>query len=128
MSAGETAAPTVLVVDDDEQVRYLVAAALTGAGFRVLLAAGGVEAVAIYCGVGGAIDLVLLDVLMPEMDGPATLVELRRLAPGLRCCFVSAYTGGPAPQELMALGALEFIQKPFRVAELVEVVRRLTAS
>ena len=120
--------PAVLVVDDDQQVRHLIATALKRAGYRVLLAADGAQAVASYRQHGGQIALVLLDVLMPEMDGPAAFAELRRLDPAVACCFVSAYAEGAPPAELLAAGALAFVEKPFRIDELVALVRRLADS
>src|SRR4051812_18030051 len=97
-----------LVADDDPQGRNLITGALLAAGHPVLLAGNGREAVATYRDHAGKIGLVLLDVQMPELDGPATLAELRRVDPEVRCCFVSADTGAVTPDQLLGLGAIAF--------------------
>jgi YesN/AraC family two-component response regulator len=64
-------------------------------------------------------------VKMPLMDGPQTLAALREFAPEVRCCFMSGYTEGYGREQLLALGASHFFAKPFRVAEITEVLREL---
>src|SRR5690349_11978266 len=75
----------VLVVDDQEGVRGVLGAMLRQEGFAVWLAADGWEAIDLYRSRRAAIDLVLLDVRMPGLDGPATLAALRGLDPRVRC-------------------------------------------
>jgi DNA-binding response OmpR family regulator len=114
-----------LVVDDDYQVRDLITTALAGTGLQVVQAADGEEAIATYQSQGRNIGLVLLDVVMPGMDGPATLAVLRRLNPGVRCCLVSTRAGEFSDKDLLAMGALACVEKPFHVGELVNLVGRL---
>jgi CheY-like chemotaxis protein len=116
---------TVLIVDDDCNVRNLLALVLTGAGFPVRLAVDGAEAVVVYRQYRHEIALVLLDVIMPVQDGPATLAALLQLNPDVRCCFVSAASGHLTPADLLALGAVGFVQKPFKIQGLIDVVRSL---
>ena len=118
--------PGVLVVDDTEAVRTLLDFGLRASGFAVWLAADGHEGVSIYREHGPAIDLLLLDVRMPGWDGPETLAAIRALAPDLLCCFMTGDTGHYTEQELLALGAIGVLQKPFRLGELIEQFRRLT--
>jgi DNA-binding response OmpR family regulator len=125
MSNGTSAESIVLVVDDDYQVRDLITTALAGTGVQVLQAASGEEAIATYQDHHSKIGLVLLDVVMPWMDGPATLVELGRLNPAVRCCLVSTRADEFSDEELLTMGALACLQKPFRVGELVNLVGRL---
>src|SRR5262245_38673653 len=87
------ATPSVLVVDDDPGVRRLLDRALPLHGFRVRLAAGGPEALDVFEAHHPDIDLVLLDVRMPTLDGPATLAALARIKPDVRCVFMSGDTG-----------------------------------
>ncbi len=117
--------PGLLVVDDDPSVRQLLSLALRHHGFSVWLAADGPGAIEIYRTQGDQIDMVLLDVRMPRLDGPQTLAILRQLNPKVRCCFVSGETGGYAPEALAALGAECFFKKPFFLAEVAQVLRQL---
>src|SRR5438067_12967616 len=81
--------PGVLVVDDQDGVRGVVGAVLRQEGFAVWLAADGWEAIDLYRSLRGSIDLVLLDVRMPGLDGPASLSALRGLNRRVRFCFLS---------------------------------------
>jgi CheY-like chemotaxis protein len=120
------AGPQVLIVDDEPGVRRTLALALERAGFGVRLAGGGLEAVAVYREHGQGIDLVLLDVLMPGMDGPATLAALQAINPAVRCCFMSGHTAHYPIHQLLALGALDLVFKPFaNLTELRETLRAL---
>ncbi len=68
--------------------------------------------------------VVLLDVQMPEMDGPQTLSALRAVAPDVRCVFMSGNTGRYSPEELRALGGSRMLQKPFKSMDhLIEILR-----
>ena len=110
--------PGILVVDDEAAVRSFLKAALELQGFTVWLAEKGVEAVDLYARQRSAIDLVLLDVRMPGLDGPHTLAALRRLDPDVRCCFMSGHTGEYTEAELLLRGAACVFAKPFRLSEL----------
>ncbi len=116
---------TVLVVDDDCRMRELLARVLTREGIGVRLAEDGLEAVNAYRRDQQEISLVLLDVCMPRLDGPSALAELLRLDPGVRACFVSGDTGRFTPEDLLARGALGFVEKPFEFDDLLGVVRQL---
>ncbi|AMV24048.1 Chemotaxis protein CheY [Gemmata sp. SH-PL17] len=112
MSPPDSVPPTVLVADDEGTVLQMLEVVLTRAGFGVRTACGGVEAVAEYR--RGGVDLVLLDVQMvPPWDGPRTLVALRDLDPGARVVFMSGSTGPYRVEELLALGAVRVLSKPF---------------
>ena len=117
--------PGLLVVDDDPSVRQLLSLGLRHHGFSVWLAADGLEAIQLYRTQGDQIDLILLDVRMPGLDGPQTLSILRQLKPNVRCCFISGETGGYAPEELAALGAECFFKKPFSLAEVAQILWQL---
>ena len=118
----------VLVADDEAAVRAVLGLALRFHGFNVWLAAGGPEAEELYRRHRGEIDLVLLDVQMPGMDGPWTLAALRQVDPGVRCCFKSGYTGDYTAEQLLELGAVRVFGKPFRLEELAGTLRRLAAK
>jgi anti-anti-sigma factor len=115
--------PSVLVVDDNELVRALLAGALRRRGLRVVLAGCGQEAVE-QCGMSpGGIAVALVVVMMPgRLSGPETLAVLRTICPELTCCFM---TGDPRPSKVEALhslGAVRVFAKPFRVSVVAEVL------
>jgi CheY-like chemotaxis protein len=120
--------PGILVADDEAQVRALLKDALQMQGFRAWLAADGEEALEIFRQHQEAIVLAILDVRMPRRNGPETLTALRALKPGLKACFVSGHTGQYNDDELLALGAAAVISKPFRLSDLVRLVKDLTVA
>lgn len=123
MSIPKLHSPGILVTDDDEGVRSLLAAFLRGKGYAVWTAADARETLAVYTTHRDEIDLVLLDVRMPDPDGPAILKTLQQIDPGLRCCFMTGESGNYSRDELLRLGALHVFSKPF--LSLEEVARRL---
>lgn len=116
----------VLVVDDDQGVRAVVGAWLRHEGYAVWLAAGGREAIDIYGENSAAIDVVILDVNMPQIDGPETLASLRDRDPGIGCCFMSADTGAYTEAGLRGLRAA-FLRKPFRLTEFGRLLGELAS-
>jgi len=114
---------TALVVDDEETIRSVTAMMLEDEGARVMTAADGREAVAIYREKRAEIDFVLLDMTMPHMDGEATFRELRRLNPGVRVLLCSGYNEQDATNRFAGKGLAGFIQKPFRYDQLLKKVR-----
>jgi CheY-like chemotaxis protein len=115
--------PGVLVVEDTADVRQLLGFALPQLGSPVWLADGGREAVRLYQEHRQEIGVVLLDVRMPDLDGPATLAALQELDPAVRVVFMTGHTGPYTAEELLALGAARVLEKPF--GSLVELARTL---
>lgn len=119
----------VLLVDDDPDIRKIGALSLVAVGgFQVEVAESGAEAIA--KGAERAPDLILLDIMMPGMDGVATLAELRKL-PGLAgtpVVFFTARVQRAEVEELVALGAMGVIGKPFDPMTLASQVRALLAA
>jgi two-component system, cell cycle sensor histidine kinase and response regulator CckA len=115
-------AGTVLLVEDEEMVRTWVARALRGLGYTVLEAGDGVEALAILEARGTSVALVLSDVVMPVMSGPALGACLADLYPGTPILFMSGY----AQEEILGQGLLEahhpLLRKPFGPAALAAAV------
>jgi len=119
-----TGSGSVLLVEDEESVRRFAARALRRQGYVVLEAGNGVEALAVKAAYEGVIDLVVSDIVMPEMDGPTLLKELRQTNPDLKIIFMSGY----ADDALSSLDGGEefaFLSKPFQLAELVSAVKEL---
>ena len=118
----------VLVADDDEAVRRMLAVGMRTHGFAVWLAANGREAVDLYREHPDVIDVVLLDVRMPGLDGPGTLAALREIDPRVRCCFMTGDAGHYADRMLADLGAAAVFRKPFRLREVAQRLMRLAGT
>jgi CheY-like chemotaxis protein len=105
--------PVILVVDDVVAIGMMLDLALSQDGFAVRLATTGNEAIELYRKHHDEIALVLMDVQMSGMDGPATLATLQQINPELKCCFMSGSTGKYTSQELLDMGAVHVMMKPF---------------
>jgi two-component system, cell cycle sensor histidine kinase and response regulator CckA len=118
---------TILLVEDDASVRSLAQRALERAGYTVLVAQDGLEAVAVAEALPGRLDLLVTDVVMPGMRGPDVARRLRLVQPDLRVLFVSGYAeDAMGPDGVLAFGS--FLAKPFRTAELVARVAEVLAG
>jgi DNA-binding response OmpR family regulator len=115
----------ILVVDDAGEIRDTLQAGLWHYGFNVWSAASGPEAVASYRINGDSVDMVLLDVRMPDWDGPRTLSALHEVDARVRCCFMSGDLGGHSVPDLIRLGAIHVFAKPFYIRSVVEVMMAL---
>jgi two-component system cell cycle sensor histidine kinase/response regulator CckA len=113
---------TVLLVEDEDAVRAFASRALTGRGYHVLTAASGVEALEVMDSCGKRLDLVVSDVVMPEMDGPTLLKELRARDPRLKVVFISGYAEEAFARNLPPGEDFAFLPKPFSLKQLVEAV------
>jgi two-component system, cell cycle sensor histidine kinase and response regulator CckA len=114
---------TILVVDDEGIIRDLARNALEDIGFRVIEARDGLEAVDCFEKNLGSVDLVFLDMTMPRMGGAEAFRRIRALAPGIRVLLTSGYTQKESLESLVDLPPDGFLQKPFRVRELISKVR-----
>jgi two-component system cell cycle sensor histidine kinase/response regulator CckA len=114
---------TVLLVEDEEAVRAFAARALASRGYQVLEAATGVEALALLDAHGGKVELIVSDVVMPEMDGPTLLKELRKRQSEVAVIFVSGYAEEAFAKNLPEGEKFTFLPKPFTLRELVAAVK-----
>jgi PAS domain S-box-containing protein len=124
----EPAAPeagTILVVEDEDAVRHLVEVVLGQRGYRVLLAQDGKEALAVCQARSREIDLVLTDVVMPEMSGRELASRIAEVAPAARVLFMSGYTDDAALRQHVLEPGAPFLQKPFTPATLAAKVREV---
>jgi two-component system cell cycle sensor histidine kinase/response regulator CckA len=119
---------TILLVEDEDPVRAVNARALTARGYTVLEAASGVDALEVIAQRGASVDLVVSDVVMPEMDGPTLLRELRQRYPKLKVIFVSGYAEDAFQKNLPEGEAFNFLPKPFSLKQLVEAVKQAMAA
>jgi two-component system cell cycle sensor histidine kinase/response regulator CckA len=111
---------TVLVVEDEEMLRVLAVRALSQAGFRVVAVANGREGITAAQQLGAPLDLVITDVIMPEMGGREMAQILTRERPTLPILYTSGYTGDIALVEWLSSSGAAFLPKPYSPAELVK--------
>jgi CheY-like chemotaxis protein len=115
---------TILLAEDDQELRTLTARVLTAQGYRVLQAANGVEALRVADQYHGAVDLLTTDMVMPSMGGHALAQELSARRPGLKVLFVSGYTEDAVGRGELGPGDA-FLQKPVDPKVLARKVRQL---
>ncbi len=114
---------TVLLVEDEDAVRSFAARALGQRGYNVLEATTGAEALEVFAHHKGEVDLVVSDVIMPEMDGPTLMQTLRRERPDLKIIFISGYAEDAFRKHLAENEDFMFLQKPFDLKELAAAVK-----
>jgi len=114
---------TILLVEDEDGLRSLNARGLRSRGYSVIEASNGIEAMEALDEKDGAVDLVVSDVVMPEMDGPTLLREMRKRNPNLKIIFVSGYAEEAFDKSLPENEQFAFLPKPFALSALVEKVK-----
>jgi len=114
---------TVLLVEDNDDVRTITGTVLKRLGYTVLSAPDGAHALDLAVRHGGAIDLVLTDTIMPGMSGLAVAEKLAEIRPTTRVLFMSAHTEDSVLRHGVERAKVAFLQKPFSVAELAFKVR-----
>ena len=117
----------ILLVEDEEGLRALNARGLSSRGYTVLEAGNGVEALEVLAE-KGHVDLVVSDVVMPEMDGPTLLRELRARDPNVKIIFVSGYAEEAFAKNLPTNEQYAFLAKPFTLKQLVAIVKETLAG
>ncbi|RFB78911.1 PAS domain-containing sensor histidine kinase [Methylovirgula sp. 4M-Z18] len=122
-AADLTGRGTILLVEDEEAVRAFGARALSSRGYTVLEAGSGVEALEVLAGAGGKIDLIVSDVVMPEMDGPTMLGEIRKQGITAKVIFVSGYAEDAFAKNLPQGEDFGFLPKPFTLKQMIEAVK-----
>jgi two-component system, cell cycle sensor histidine kinase and response regulator CckA len=118
---------TILLVEDEDSLRALNAKGLVSRGYTVLEAGNGVEAIEMLEKAGGKVDLVVSDVVMPEMDGPTLLRELRQRKPDMKVIFVSGYAEDAFEKHLPEGSPPDFLAKPFTLKQLVQKIKETMA-
>jgi two-component system cell cycle sensor histidine kinase/response regulator CckA len=122
-TADLTGQGTILLVEDEDGLRALNARGLTSRGYTVLEASNGLEAIEAF-DKHGRVDLVVSDVVMPEMDGPTLLKELRRRDQSVKIIFVSGYAEEAFSKNLPDQEQYAFLAKPFTLKQLVAEVKK----
>ena len=113
----------VLLVEDEDGVRSFAMRALQRQGYEVFEAVSGVDALEVMEREGGKVDIVVSDVIMPEMDGPTMFKELRKTHPNLKIIFVSGYPDDAFKNGLGEDDTFAFLPKPFTLSQLAEKVK-----
>jgi two-component system cell cycle sensor histidine kinase/response regulator CckA len=113
----------ILLVEDEEAVRAFASRALASRGYTVLEAESGLDALRVVEEAGGKIDLIVSDVIMPEMDGPTMLTELRKRGLSAKIIFVSGYADDAFAKNLPQGQEFVFLPKPFSLKQLIETVK-----
>jgi DNA-binding response OmpR family regulator len=128
-SEAHVAAPsgreTILLVEDEPQVRELTADVLRSQGYVVLTAADGAQGLAIGRANAGRIDLLLSDLVMPSLGGRELAAMLQEEQPALACLLMSGYTPEPSAIAQLDRSRQAFIAKPFTLTELARRVREV---
>ena len=115
-------AATILIVEDDAGIRALSAKILRRCGYTVLAAEGGEEARHICERHEGVIHVLLSDVMMPGMNGPAVAAMLRKMRPELKVVFMSGYSSADVASHGVVHGEVPFLQKPFTPDRLANTI------
>jgi PAS domain S-box-containing protein len=118
----------VLVVDDEEAILEVAKSTLEGFGYRVVVATNGAAAVSIYAMQRDAIAVVLTDMAMPIMDGPAMVVALKAINPDIRIIGSSGLSGQSAITATRVSGVREFVPKPYSAETLLNAIARVIGS
>jgi CheY-like chemotaxis protein len=115
---------TILLVEDDDAVRLVTRRALENAGYTVLDAIGGHDAVRVAAGYAGRIDVIVADVVMPGMSGPTCVERIRSGRPNVPALFISGH-GDDVLDEHGVDRTRNFVHKPFTPSDLMRAVRQL---
>jgi two-component system, cell cycle sensor histidine kinase and response regulator CckA len=122
MDTNSEGAPVILAVDDDQAVLSLLGKILTNAGYRVLLADGGWKAIRAFESSDEPVQLLLTDVIMPDLTGPVVAERLRARQPSLKVLFISGFHDADLVQKFVARKGFTLLPKPFTVDGLLRVV------
>lgn len=119
---------TVLLIDDDEMVVDVGERLLKNSGYDVVSAKTGKEAIEVFRGSHGRIDMVILDMILPDMGGGDTYDRLKVINPEIKILLASGYDIDYQGRDIMERGCNGFIQKPFNMSDLLEKIREILAS
>lgn len=116
---------TILIVDDEENVRHVLQRILVRGGYTVLLASGGTQALDIYRQSRDEVALVILDIIMPRMSGQETFLRLMEIDPEVKVMLSSGYSENGQVNHILTDGAQGFLQKPYDMAMVLRKVREV---
>jgi two-component system cell cycle sensor histidine kinase/response regulator CckA len=114
---------TILLVEDDDTFRQIGTECLGELGYSVVAARDGIEALETFASIKDEVDLVILDLTMPRMNGRDALARLREISPEVKVLVTSGHQGDQEVRDVMALGARGFIAKPYRLDGMGQAIR-----
>jgi len=114
---------TILIVDDEASILTIAGQTLQAFGYRVLTATNGADALAVYVQNKAAVAAVLIDMMMPVMDGPSTIYALTRINPGIRIIAASGLHDNASAAKISEISQKHFLTKPYTAATLLKTIR-----
>jgi CheY-like chemotaxis protein len=123
-----SASGKILLIDDQEEVRDVCSAMLSTLGYTVVTAVDGVDGVEAYSRIGLDVDLVIIDMVMPNLSGRDCFRQIRDIRPDVRAVLSTGYSLDGVVEETLREGILGFIQKPYRLEQLARVVEEALAA
>jgi DNA-binding NtrC family response regulator len=116
---------TVVLAEDEDELRTLLGRVLAGSGYQVVAGRNGAEALAAVRARGGRVDVLVTDVVMPRMTGTELAATLAGEQPGVKVLFMTGHTDDATLLDRFAIGDVEIIQKPFTSEALLTHIRRI---
>ena len=127
-ASGRGTGETILVVEDEPAMREVTRRILSRSGYQVITAANGREAIQVATNHDGGIDVLVTDIVMPQMLGQEAAERIRTLRPGVKVLFMSGYTRGLLDSKGIVAGDVNLIEKPFTEESLLTRLRQVIAS
>jgi DNA-binding response OmpR family regulator len=116
---------TILIAEDMEDIRELVAAVFEGSGYSVIRAGDGQDAVERFRENNGQVDLLIMDVAMPRKSGIQAYREIQELRPGVKVLFISGYPDSVISEQELLKSGVKYVPKPFSLTELMSGAREI---
>ena len=120
--------PTILVVDDEYNIRSMMREIMEMSGLKVFTAGNGKDGVEMYKKYRDDIDLIIMDMVMPIMDGREAFLEIKKIDPQQKIFIISGYSQREDLEDMLEKGAVGFLRKPFQVKEIVSKVKEILGS
>ena len=117
--------PTVLVIDDEYNIRSMMKEIMEMHGFNVYTAGNGRDGVEVFQRYRDEIDLVVLDMVMPVMDGKAAFIEITKIKPDQKVFIISGYSSREDLEDILKRGAIGYMRKPFQVNEIISKIKEI---
>ena len=115
----------ILVIDDEKNIRELIEDILSEEGYQIFIAQNGKEGVEFFKKFSSQIDLVILDIIMPELDGKDCYYEIKKINPQIKVILTSGYSKSNIKDELLKNGVDAYVPKPFNVGILLKAVEQV---
>lgn len=115
----------ILVIDDERNIRELIEEILSESGYQVVMAINGQDGIDLFKKERGQFDLVILDIIMPELDGKDCYYKIKEINPRIKVLLTSGYSKSNVKDELLRNGVDAYVRKPFNVDVLLMAVKRM---